>query len=94
MQHIFQGEITSKLIHLYYTVEPHQCGHLRARQKMSSLASVHSSETNLVILISGHAVSMINADQYRSMPDQVCGIDPKCISIDRHWCQCHNLIRH
>ncbi len=25
--------------------------------------------------ITGHAVSMINADQYRSMPDQISGID-------------------
>ncbi len=25
--------------------------------------------------MSEHAVSMINADQYRSMPDQICGID-------------------
>ena len=41
--------------------------------------------------ILGHAVSMINADQYRSMPDQIGGIDPKF--IDRHWCQCHTFDR-
>ncbi len=27
------------------------------------------------LVYAGHAVSMINADQYRSMPDQICGID-------------------
>ena len=31
------------------------------------------------INITGHAGSMINAGQYRSMPGQICGIDPKCI---------------
>ncbi len=53
--------------------------------------------------MTGHAGSMINADQYRSMPDQISGIDPKCISIkinanqstlifiDQHWCQCHRF---
>ncbi len=30
---------------------------------------------------SGHAVSMINADQYRSMPDQISGIEPHFGSI-------------
>ncbi len=25
--------------------------------------------------LAGHAVSMINADQYQSMPDQISGID-------------------
>ncbi len=30
----------------------------------------------------GHAVSMINADQYQSMTDQISGIDPKYSSIN------------
>ncbi len=33
------------------------------------------------LTIAGHAVSMINAIQYRSMPDQNSVIDPKCGSI-------------
>ncbi len=40
---------------------------------------------------SGHAVSMINAVQYRSMPDQNSVIDLKCGIIDRHWCQCQKF---
>ena len=32
-------------------------------------------KTYAKIIISGHAISMINADQYRSMRDQMCGID-------------------
>ncbi len=37
---------------------------------------------NLSASIAGHAVSMINADQYRSMTDQISGIDPKYSSIN------------
>ena len=33
----------------------------------------------------------INTDQYRSTKDQNSLIDPKCGSIDQHWCQCHKL---
>ncbi len=33
-------------------------------------------------LLAGHAVSMINADQYRSMTNQISGIDPKYSSIN------------
>ena len=61
--------------------------------------SAPQSLPHLLLPKTGHAVSMINADQYRSMADQNSVIDPKCwsikvnadqlrsmlIFIDRHW---------
>ncbi len=51
-----------------------------------------------MLQLTGHAVSMINADQYRSMADQNSVIDQNIdfhgstlIFIDRHWCQCHKF---
>ena len=35
----------------------------------------------------GHAVSMINADQYQSMPDQICGIDTNADQYILDQCQ-------
>ncbi len=41
-----------------------------------------SEGDSLEMKCTGHAVSMINVDQYRSMPDQVSGIDTKYSSIN------------
>ncbi len=46
-----------------------------------------STHDFMFMIISGHAVSMINTDQYQSMPHQICGIDTNAdqlIDIDLH----------
>ncbi len=52
------------------------------------------SDVGAISLKSGHAVSMINADQYRSMTDQISGIDPKLYLLIDIAINTLNLIRH
>ncbi len=46
------------------------------------MKSHHKQNYETMKLITGHTVSMINADQYRSMTDQFSEIDPKYSSIN------------